>query len=109
MPAITASASLSWGTALGETNEVTSMRGMPVAESRFTTSIFCSVGMKSGSIWNPSRVPTSHIVTRLGSFMVSPQAAKVNVLPTELTTSSLGRCTPIWIIASSPVQCWGMR
>jgi hypothetical protein len=25
--------------------------------------------MKSGSIWNPSRVPTSQIVTRGGSFM----------------------------------------
>src|SRR6266571_1890064 len=69
MPAITASASLSCGTALGETNDVTSMRGMPVAESRFTASIFRSVGMKSGSIWNPSRVPTSHTVTRLGNFM----------------------------------------
>src|SRR3989442_1696288 len=27
--------------------------------------------MKSGSIWNPSRVPTSQIVTRAGSFMAS--------------------------------------
>ena len=76
MPAITASASLSWGTALGDTNDVTSMRGMPVADSRLTTSIFCSVGMKSGSIWNPSRVPTSHTVTRLGSFMVSPRLGR---------------------------------
>ena len=107
--AITVSASLSWGTALGETNEVTSMRGMPVAASLFTTSILASVGMKSGSIWNPSRVPTSQMVTRLGSFMASPQAPKVNVLPTELTTSSFGRCTAIWMTASSPVQCCGIR
>src|SRR5262249_18309238 len=76
MPAITASASLSWGTALGETNEVTSMQGMPVAESRFTTSTFCSVGMKSGSIWNPSRVPTSHTVTRRGTFMALSSRAE---------------------------------
>src|SRR5215510_13570228 len=69
MRAMTSSASRSCGTALGCTNEVTSMRGRPAADSRFTTSIFCSVGMKSGSIWNPSRVPTSHTVTRWGSFM----------------------------------------
>jgi hypothetical protein len=67
MPAMTASASFSIGTAFGDTNDVTSIRGMPVAESWFTTSIFWSVGTNSGSIWNPSRVPTSQIVTRLGS------------------------------------------
>src|SRR2546425_12866817 len=69
MRAMTSSASRSCGTALGWTNDVTSMRGRPAADRRFTTSTFCSVGMKSGSIWNPSRVPTSHTVTRLGSFM----------------------------------------
>src|SRR6266542_4410405 len=69
MPAITASASLSCGTALGDTNEVTSIRGMPVAASLFTTSISSPRRTRSGSIWNPSRVPTSQIVTRLGSFM----------------------------------------
>src|SRR6266850_3518226 len=76
MAAITASASRSCGTTLGCTNEVTSMRGTPASDSRFTTSTFCSVGMKSGSIWNPSRVPTSQIVTRSGSRMASPPRSK---------------------------------
>jgi len=52
------------------------MRGRPAADSRSTTSTFCSVGMKSGSIWNPSRVPTSHIVTRSGSRMPLPPRSK---------------------------------
>jgi hypothetical protein len=50
MAAITASASRSCGTAFGCTKEVTSMRGTPASESRLTTSTFCSVAMKSGSI-----------------------------------------------------------
>ena len=48
------------------------MRGTPASDRRSTTSIFRSVGMNSGSIWNPSRVPTSQIVTRAGSFMHPP-------------------------------------
>src|SRR5262245_7716207 len=67
--AITASASFRAGIALGETNDVTSIFGSPVAESRSTTSTLRSVGIQSGSIWNPSRVPTSQMSTRLGSFM----------------------------------------
>ena len=69
--------------------------------------------MKSGSIWNPSRVPTSQIVHALGSFMVTLLSAgrdvpagvwrlgsppnlvahppNVKVLPTELTTISAGK------------------
>src|SRR5919198_1268991 len=68
---MTSSASRSCGTTLGWTNEVTSIRGTPASARRFTTSTFRSVGMKSGSIWNPSRVPTSQIVTRSASFMVA--------------------------------------
>ncbi len=68
---MTVSASRSWGMALGCTNEVTSMRGTPASVRRSTTSIFCSVAMKSGSIWKPSRVPTSQIVTRSGSRMLA--------------------------------------
>ena len=67
--AITASASRRAGTTFGWTNEVTSILGRPASASPFTTSTFRSVGMKSGSIWNPSRVPTSQIVTRLGNFI----------------------------------------
>src|SRR5204862_7158117 len=70
MAAMTASASRSCGTAFGWTNEVTSMRGTPASLRRSTTSTVCSVGMNSGSIWNPSRVPTSQIVTCLGSLIV---------------------------------------
>src|SRR5439155_19566679 len=67
---MTSSASRSWGTTCGWTNEVTSIRGTAASARRFTTSIFCSVGMKSGSIWKPSRVPTSQIVTRSGNVIV---------------------------------------
>ena len=72
MRAMTSSASRSAGMALGDTKDVTSMRGTPVAESRSTTSTLRSVGIQSGSIWNPSRVPTSQSVTRCGSFMRAP-------------------------------------
>src|SRR5215470_20166182 len=68
------------------------MRGTPAADRRFTTSIFCSVGMKSGSIWNPSRVPTSQIVTRAGSFMASSRPPSVKNCSTAGTNrSSRGR------------------
>src|SRR5688572_22560959 len=69
--AITASASLRAGIAFGDTNDVTSILGSPVADSRSTTSTLRSVGIQSGSIWNPSRVPTSQMSTRLGSFMLA--------------------------------------
>jgi hypothetical protein len=59
MPASTSLASASAGTALAETNEVTSILCRPVRESWFTTSIFVAVGMKAFSIWNPSRTATS--------------------------------------------------
>ena len=59
IPAITASASLSWGTALGETNDVTSILCSPVRESWFTSSTFVAVGTKAFSIWKPSRTATS--------------------------------------------------
>src|SRR5213596_2904084 len=81
MRAMTSSASRSCGTALGWTNDVTSMRGRPAADRRFTTSTFCSVGMKSGSIWNPSRVPTSHIVALGQPHGVASQLEVVKTLP----------------------------
>src|SRR6266540_2556723 len=86
MPAMTASASRSIGTTFGDTKEVTSMRGMPVAERRSTTSILSSVGMNSGSIWNPSRVPTSQIVTCLGSFKASSPVGCLPFLSQDLNT-----------------------
>jgi hypothetical protein len=36
--------------------------------------------MNSGSIWNPSRVPTSQIVTRAGSFIGILQTSGVGKL-----------------------------
>src|SRR5262245_58581021 len=45
------------------------MRGRPVSERRSITSILVSVGIHSGSIWKPSRGPTSQIVTLFGSFI----------------------------------------
>src|SRR5438105_12469735 len=79
MAAMTASASRSCGTAFGWTNEVTSMRGTPASLSRSVTSTFASVGMNSGSIWNPSRVPTSQRVSRAGRFTRRSVAAAVHV------------------------------
>src|SRR5438552_1395308 len=78
---MTASASRSCGTAFGCTKEVTSIRFTPASDSRSTTSIFSSVGMKSGSIWNPSRVPTSQIVTRSGNFIVVSPVGRVSERP----------------------------
>src|SRR3954469_19205132 len=56
---MTASASRRFGTAFGETNEVTSIFATPVSESASISSILRSVGTKPGSIWKPSRVTTS--------------------------------------------------
>ncbi len=50
MPPITSSASRRFGTALGETNEVTSIFASPVRESASISAIFSVVGMKRGSI-----------------------------------------------------------
>src|SRR5437867_1323877 len=88
---MTSSASRSCGTAFGCTKDVTSIRGRPAADSRSTTSTFCAVGMKSGSIWNPSRVPTSHIVTRVGSFMTSSGSQNLSGTLARRTGEPVGR------------------
>src|SRR5439155_21828260 len=93
---MTSSASRSCGTTLGWTNEVTSIRGMPASARSVTTSTLSSVGMKSGSIWNPSRVPTSQIVTRSGSFMVSSSLRRDQTLARRSRArSSSGRAAPL--------------
>ena len=71
MRAITSSASRIWGTTFGWTNDVTSIRGRPVSARRSITSTFVSVGIHSGSIWKPSRGPTSQMVTRSGSVIMA--------------------------------------
>ena len=64
-PASTSSASASCGITSGRTNEVTSSRFSPVAESRSISRIFSAVGIVSGSFWKPSRGPTSRMRTAL--------------------------------------------
>ncbi len=59
MPARTSLASASAGTALGETNEVTSILCRPVRASWFTSSTLVAVGTNRFSIWKPSRTATS--------------------------------------------------
>ena len=71
MRAITSSASRICGTTFGWTKDVTSIRGRPVSERRSITSTFVSVGIHSGSIWKPSRGPTSQMVTRSGSVIMA--------------------------------------
>src|SRR5437763_5417340 len=62
----TSSASAMRGTALGCTNEVTSIHAKPASESRSTKRTLASVGMAAGSFWSPSRGPTSTMRTRRG-------------------------------------------
>src|ERR1700675_4343328 len=64
MPAMTASASRRFGTALGETKDVASILARPVADSRSISSILRSVGTQSGSICKPSRATTSWMKMR---------------------------------------------
>src|SRR5215813_5679397 len=71
MPASTSAASASCGTHFGDTNDVTSILGMPAETSRLMSSIFFDVGTKTGSDCSPSRGLTSTIVTRLGSVSTS--------------------------------------
>src|SRR4051794_11800242 len=51
----------------GRTNDVTSIRGSPEAASMSMSRTLSSVGMTSGSFWNPSRGPTSRMRTLCGS------------------------------------------
>ncbi|MCY1242072.1 hypothetical protein D9M72_550120 [compost metagenome] len=64
----TASASRRFGIALGDTNEVISIRASPVSDNRSISAIFSSVGTNSGSIWKPSRTDTSLMRTRRGAW-----------------------------------------
>src|SRR5918994_5171325 len=71
-PASTSDASESWGITSGRTNEVSSIRGSPESASIPISRSLWSVGITSGSFWNPSRGPTSRILTSLGSSVISP-------------------------------------
>src|SRR5919201_1073562 len=62
----TSSASAMRGTALGCTNELTSIQGKPASDSRSTKRTLTSVGMGAASFCSPSRGPTSTMRTRRG-------------------------------------------
>src|SRR5919202_3912486 len=68
----TSSASAIRGTALGCTNDVTSIHGKPASDSRSTKRTLTSVGMGAGSFCSPSRGPTSTIRTRRGRASAMP-------------------------------------
>ena len=72
MRASTSLASASAGTALGETNEVTSIRCSPVRDRWSISSTLVGVGMKRGSIWKPSRTATSLMYKRMAEFYYPP-------------------------------------
>ena len=54
------------------------MIGTPASTSWLINSILVAVGMKSRSIWKPSRGPTSVTVTLLGMRPFSVSMAPVN-------------------------------
>ena len=68
--ASTSAASASCGITSGRTNEVTSIRLNPVAESRSISRTLSAVAIVSGSFWKPSRGPTSRMRTLLGSSVM---------------------------------------
>ena len=65
--ASTSAPSASCGITSGRTNEVTSIRCSPESASIPISRTFSSVGITSGSFWNPSRGPTSRMRTLWGS------------------------------------------
>ena len=81
MPASTASASASCGTARGLTKDVTCMCRMPLAKSALATAILRAVGMKAASLWNPSRGPTSQMVMRAPSGTAAGSLAMLSPSP----------------------------
>ncbi len=67
----TSTPSESCGITSGRTKLATSMRRKPLCPSRLTRRTFSSVGITSGSFWNPSRGPTSRMSTLPGLVMPS--------------------------------------
>jgi hypothetical protein len=66
MACSTSGASASWGMTSARTKLVASRRRSPVRASASIRRTFTSVGMTSGSFWNPSRGPTSRMRTASG-------------------------------------------
>jgi hypothetical protein len=60
------------GSTLGDTKEPTSISGMPAVASAATQRALSAVGIMRLMLCNPSRGPTSLIVTSLGFIRVSP-------------------------------------
>ncbi len=71
MPRTTSSASAQPGTRRGLTKEATWMRVSPVSLRASISSILRAVGMGPGSIWKPSRGPSSAMVTRFGRSVMA--------------------------------------
>ncbi len=63
----TSAPSASCGITSGRTNEVTSIRFSPESASIPISRSLSSVAITSGSFWNPSRGPTSRMLTPFGS------------------------------------------
>src|SRR3954452_1056067 len=62
----------------GRTNDVTSIRGSPVAASMSISRTLSSVAMTSGSFWNPSRGPTSRMRTSCGISLILPALGRLD-------------------------------
>src|SRR3546814_6782043 len=80
--------SASAGMALGEVNDVTSILASPVRLKPLIRSIFCSVGTKRDSIWNPSRTETSWMYSRwpLAFCMSCPSNHAIGAQPGKLVS-----------------------
>jgi len=63
--ATTSPASASCGSSLGGTNDETSISGMPAAASASSQAFLVSVGMMSGMLCSPSRMPTSRTMASI--------------------------------------------
>ncbi len=66
----TSAASLNCGSSFGGTKEQTSISGMPAPASAVTQAFLSDVGMISGMLCNPSRMPTSRTVTSISAAMM---------------------------------------
>ena len=84
------SASASWGTHFGCTMLVVSTTVCPASTSRSTNSALTSTGSTVDSFCNPSRGPTSQIVTRGGSGSPSK-----GVTPKSTVTASQRSCAVV--------------
>src|SRR5229473_592081 len=72
----TSPASLNCGSSLGGTKEHTSISGTPAAASAVHHAFLASVGMNSGTLCSPSRMPTSRTQTSMFPLIAIPFIAR---------------------------------